>query len=339
VPLSGKAVHWVWPELVAEVAFRGWGKEGLLRQAAFKRLRDDKTYPDARQSALEVTITHPTRVVYKSAKITKARVAEYYRAIAPWLLPELARRPLSLLRCPAGAESNCFFQKHYLDSLGEGVKSISLRQKSGAEDYIYVDDVRGVLALVQMNTLEFHPWGSQVSAPELADRLVFDLDPDEGIDWKRVVAAAKDVRDRLAEAGLKSFVRTTGGKGLHVVVPITPGPSWDEVKNFCGAFAQAMAAHRPEIYVATMSKSKRTNKIFIDWLRNARGATSVTSWSLRARAGAPVAVPLRWEELGSIRASNAFDLDKALRRAKALDSDPWAEMYRLRQALPGYKAA
>jgi bifunctional non-homologous end joining protein LigD len=336
--VAAREVHWVAPRLVAEVAFRGWGKEGLLRQAAFKRLRDDKTYPDARQAALEVTITHPTRVVYKSARITKGRVAEYYRAIAPWLLPELAKRPLSLLRCPSGAESSCFFQKHYLDSLGEGVKSISLRQKSGAEDYIYVDDVRGVLALVQMNTLEFHPWGSQVTAPEQPDRMVFDLDPDDGIAWKGVVAAAKDVRDRLAEAGLQSFVRTTGGEGLHVVVPITPGPSWDDVKNFCGAFAQAMAAHRPEIYVATMSKSKRTGKTFIDWLRNARGSTSVTSWSLRARPGAPVAVPLRWEELGRVRASNAFDLDKALRRAEALDSVPWADLYRTRQGLPGYKS-
>lgn len=335
--VSKGQVHWVAPRLVAEVAFRGWGKEGLLRQAAFKRLRDDKPYPDARQEALTVNITHPTRVVYRSAKITKGQVAEYYRAVAPWLLPELARRPLSLLRCPGGAETSCFFQKHYLDSLGEGVKAISLRQKSGAEDYIYVDDAQGVLALVQMNTLEFHPWGAQVGAPEKPDRLVFDLDPADGVDWKRVVAAAKDVRDRLAEAGLTSFVRLTGGKGVHVVVPITPGPGWDEVKNFCGAFAQAMATHRPEIYVATMSKSKRTDKIFIDWLRNARGSTSVTSWSLRARPGAPVAVPLRWQELGGIKSSNAFDLSKALRRAQALDSDPWAELYRVRQGLPGVK--
>jgi bifunctional non-homologous end joining protein LigD len=169
--------------------------------------------------------------------------------------------------------------------------------------------------------------------------MVFDLDPADEVDWKRVVAAAKDVRDRLEEAGLRSFVRLTGGKGVHVVVPVTPGPSWDELKNFCGAFAQAMAAHRPEIYVATMSKSKRTNKIFIDWLRNARGSTSVTSWSLRARPGAPVAVPLRWEELGSVRSSNAFDIHKALRRAQSLGTDPWAELYRVRQSLPGHNKA
>jgi bifunctional non-homologous end joining protein LigD len=336
--VSPRAVHWVKPQLVAEVAFRGWAKEGLLRQAAFKRLREDKSFPNSERAAAEVKITSPTRIVYKAAKITKGQVADYYRAIAPWLLPELARRPLSLLRCPGGIDASCFFQKHYLDSLGKSVKAIPLRQKSGTEDYIYVDDVQGVLALVQMNTLEFHPWGSQVGAPEQPDRMVFDLDPADDVDWKRVVIAAKDVRDRLAEAGLQSFVRVTGGKGLHVVAPIKPGPSWDELKDFCGTFAQAMAAHRPEIYVATMSKAKRTNKIFIDWLRNSRGSTSVTSWSLRARPGAPVAVPLRWEELDGVRASNSFDIAKALRRAESLDADPWAEIYRVQQRLPGQKS-
>jgi bifunctional non-homologous end joining protein LigD len=191
-----------------------------------------------------------------------------------------------------------------------------------------------MLALVQMNTLEFHPWGSRIDAPEKPDRMVFDLDPAEGVGWKQVVAAARDVRARLREAGLESFVRVTGGKGLHVVAPFTRGPSWDELKHFCESFADAMTAHRPQSYVATMSKSKRSGKIFIDWLRNTRGATSVTSWSLRARAGAPVAVPLRWEDLGRVGASAAFPLDKAARRAVALRSDPWAEIGQLQQKLP-----
>jgi bifunctional non-homologous end joining protein LigD len=333
--VSARDVHWVRPKLVAEVAYRGWGKEGLLRQAAFKGLREDKSLADLQpESTMDVKITSPDRVVYKSPRITKAEVADYYRAVAPWMLIELANRPLSLLRCPDGAEGTCFFQKHYLESLGGGVKAIKLKQKSGAEDYIYVDDAQGLLALVQMNTLEFHPWGSRTDAPEKPDRMVFDLDPADGIDWKTVVAAARDVRARLREAGLESFVRVTGGKGLHVVAPFARGPSWDQLKQFCEAFANAMAAHRPQSYVATMSKVKRTDKIFIDWLRNTRGATSVTSWSLRARAGAPVAVPVRWEDLGRIRASAAFDMHKAARRAASLAADPWAEMYKLDQKLP-----
>jgi bifunctional non-homologous end joining protein LigD len=334
--IAARDVHWLKPVLVAEVAFRGWGKEGLLRQAAFKRLREDKDVGElGGEAVVDVKITHPERLVYKSAKVSKGQVADYYRAVAPWLLPELANRPLSLLRCPDGADGTCFFQKHYLASLGSGVKAIKLRQKDGEEDYIYVDDLQGLLALVQMNTLELHPWGSKIDAPEQPDRLVFDLDPDEGIAWKEVVAAARDVRARLREAGLESFVRLTGGKGLHVVAPIDRGPSWEQVKHFCESFANAMVAHRPQVYVATMSKAKRSGRIFIDWLRNTRGATSVTSWSLRARAGAPVAVPVRWQDLGRIAGSNAFDIASATRRAAGLRDDPWAEIYRTRQALPG----
>ncbi len=336
--INARDVHWVKPVLVAEVAFRGWGKEGLLRQAAFKRLREDKSPRQVQVQAGtpgEVRITHPERIVFKSAKISKGDVASYYQAIAPWLLREMANRPLSLVRCPSGAEGTCFFQKHYLESLGGAVKAIKLRQKDGVEDYIYVDDAAGVLALVQMNTLEFHPWGSRIDASELPDRMVFDLDPDPGLDWKDVVAAARDVRARLRETGLESFVRLTGGKGLHVVAPLRRGPSWDQLKHFCEAFANAMVAHRPQTYVATMSKAKRTERIFIDWLRNTRGATSVTSWSLRARPGAPVAVPLRWEDLGRIPRPDAFDLHKALQRAAALRADPWQGIDALDQVLPG----
>lgn len=335
--ISAKDVHWVAPTLVAELEFRGLGKEGLLRQAAFKRLRDDKSPAGLSQETASAALrmTHPDRVVYPSPRTTKGQVAEYYRLIAPWILPELSNRPLSLLRCPSGAGGQCFFQKHYLDSLGSAVKAVALRQKTGVEEYLYVDDADGLLALVQMNTLEFHPWGSRIDAPEQPDRMVFDLDPDQGLPWRKVVEAAKDVRARLLETGLESFVRLTGGKGLHVVAPFDRGPTWGRLKHFCESFADAMVAHRPDAYVATMSKAKRSERIFIDWLRNARGATSVTSWSLRARPGAPVAVPLRWDELGRIRTAAAFDLAKATRRAATLGDDPWAAMYTLRQALPG----
>jgi bifunctional non-homologous end joining protein LigD len=342
VPFMARAVHWVAPTLVAEVAFRGWGKEGLLRQAAFKRLRADKRAAEiAPQVAPEkirkedaVELTHPDRVVFKDAGCTKVDVADYYRAVAEWLLPELRDRPLSLVRCPKGAQAGCFFQKHHADSLGDHVHAIALKQKSGTEDYLYVDSIQGVLELVQMNSIEFHPWGARVADPEAPDRLVFDLDPGEGVSWKQVVAAARDTRDKLRQAGLESFVRLSGGKGLHVVVPIAPGPSWDEVRRFCEGFAQAMAAHAPTRYVATMAKARRGGKVFIDWLRNTRGATSVASWSLRARKGAPVAVPLRWGELGRIERPDAYDLTRAKRRAASLRADPWAELDALSQVLP-----
>ena len=283
-----------------------------------------------------VVITHPERVVYPGAGISKGEVAAYYRAIAPWLLPEVANRPLSLLRCPDGTAGECFFQKHNNRALGDHVQAIALRQKSGTEDYLYIDDLAGLLELVQMNTLELHPWGSTVDDPEHPDRLVFDLDPGEGVSWTQIKAAARAIRMRLREAGLESFVRLSGGKGLHVVVPIVAGSaSWDQARDFCEAFAQALTAQAPDRYVATMSKDKRSGVIFIDWLRNGRGNTSVCSWSLRAREHATVAVPLRWEELARIASPQAFPLAKALQRAARLREHPWKELETLQQRLPG----
>lgn len=361
VPFKASSVHWVNPTLVAEVAFRGWAKEGLLRQASFRRLREDKTAKElgAAASAVPakaakaakatkapakakapdrdadgVTISHPERVVFANARLTKGDVADYYRQMARWILPEVARRPLSLLRCPDGVDKPCFFQKHHGTGLGDAVEAIPLEQKSGREDYLYIEDTEGLLQLVQMNTLELHPWGASVDDPEHPDRLVFDLDPGEGVTWAAIKAAARDVRDRLQEIGLESFVRLSGGKGIHVVVPLTPKADWAQAKDFCESFAQAMAEHAPDRYVATMSKAKRTGVIFIDWLRNARGATSVCSWSLRARPSAGVAVPLRWEELGRITAADAFPLPKALQRAQKLKKDPWEGIDQVKQVLP-----
>lgn len=279
-------------------------------------------------------LTSPGRVVYASAGLTKGEVAAYYEAVAPWMLPELARRPVSLLRCPDGAGDGCFFQKHWSVGLGRKLKHLRLREKEGAGEYPYVTDPESLLQLVQMNTLEFHTWGARVDAPEKPDRLVFDLDPDPAVAWKRVVAAARLIRARLQERGLDSFVRLTGGKGLHVVAPFARGPSWDRLKQFAEGFADALVAERPQEFIATMSKAKREGLIFVDWLRNSRGATAVTSWSLRAREGAPVAMPLRWEELGRVGAGNAFDLRRASKRAATLKADPWAGMYALKQRLP-----
>lgn len=269
-------------------------------------------------------LTSPDKLIYPGRKITKQRVADYYRAVAGRLLPEVARRPLSMLRCPDGVDGTCFFQKHHANSLGDGVHAVPIREKDGgSEDYVYIEDAAGLLALVQMNVLELHPWGATIDDLEHPDRLVFDLDPGAGVEWSAIRAAARDVRDRLAAVGLDSFLRLSGGKGLHVVVPIAPGPDWDRAKGFCGAFADAMALHAPDRYVATASKAKREGVIFIDWLRNARGATSVASWSLRARESAGVAMPLRWDELGRAKSGSDYDLDRALRRAASLKEDPW----------------
>ncbi|WP_164275142.1 DNA ligase D [Stenotrophomonas sp. B1-1] len=342
VPLRASSVRWVKPQVVAEVAFRGWGKEGLLRQASFKRLRSDKgkqdlgvTQPAAGRDDTAVAISHPERVVYPRQKLSKGDVADYYRQMARWILPEIAARPLSLLRCPDGVGKACFFQKHHGAGLGDAVHAVPLQQKSGREDYVYIDDARGLLQLVQMNTLELHPWGATVDDPEHPDRLVFDLDPGDGVSWAQVKTGARDVRDRLLQVGLQSFVRLSGGKGVHVVVPLQPKADWEQAKAFCEAFAQAMALEQPDRYVATMSKAKRSGVIFIDWLRNTRGATSVCSWSLRARDSAGVAVPLRWDELARVSAADAFPMPKALARAKRLKADPWQGIERLQQVLPG----
>ncbi len=323
IPLSIRTVTWVEPKLIVEVAFRGWAKEGLLRQASFTRLREDKAMKDIGGDT-EQRLTSPDKQIYPESGITKQMVADYYRTIAPRLLPEIARRPLSLLRCPDGLKGQCFFQKHHAGTLGANVHAVPIREKDGGkDDYLYIEDVEGLLDLVQMNALELHPWGSRIDDVEHPDLLVFDLDPGPGVKWKDVIAAARDVRARLEEIGMQSFVRLSGGKGLHVVLPIKPGPSWEQAKAFCEAFADAMATQTPDRYVATASKAKRQGVIFIDWLRNGRGATSVASWSLRARAGAGVAMPLRWDELGRTKSGAEFTMQRALTRASRLRKTVW----------------
>ena len=289
----------------------------------------------APKAAGTVRITHPERIVFPGTSISKGDVAGYYATIMEWFLPEVARRPLSVIRCPDGAGAGCFFQKHHADKLGAHVASILLKEKNGGSDrYLYVDDAQGVLELVQMNALEFHPWGSRVDDPERPDRLVFDLDPAPGIGWRDLVAAAKDVRARVEKHGLESFPRLSGGKGLHVVVPIRRGPDWSEAKAFCETIADEMATQDPSRYLAHASKAEREGRIFIDWLRNTRGATSVASWSLRARAGAPVAMPVRWSDLAKIESPAAFDLMAALKRAKTLRKAPWEDFATTKQTLP-----
>ncbi|HET7358637.1 MAG TPA: DNA ligase D, partial [Rhodanobacteraceae bacterium] len=341
-----RGARWLPPRTVAEVYFRGIGGNGLLRQPSLKTLREDKSADDlgdadrplaraaARKTApAAVAITHPDRVVFPEDGITKQQVADYYRAVMDWFLPGVTRRPLSIIRCPEGIGSACFFQKHMISGL-KRVGSVRLKEESGAAgQYLFVTDAESAIELVQFGAIEFHPWGASVEDPERATRLVFDLDPDPDVAWPRMVAAARLLRKLLQKVSLQSYVRTTGGKGLHVVVPLNPGVEWPTVKAFAQGFAQALTQMHPLEFVAVASKSRRKGRIFIDYLRNARGSTSVASYSLRARPGAPVAVPLRWEELGRIKGGQAFDIHSLPARLQRLRKDPWAGIDELRQDL------
>ena len=261
------------------------------------------------------TLSSPERVVYPDAKITKQDVYDYYSAIAPRLLEDLGGHLLSIVRCPDGIKGQHFFQKHLGAGFGDAVHQQMVVENDGDKaKYFYVDDLAGLLSLVQMNAIEFHPWGSRADDLEHPDRLVFDLDPDPGMTWSTVKASARELRDRLGELGLESFPRLTGGKGVHLVVPIAPRYPWPQARTFCETFAATLATQSPERYVVTMSKAKRKGRIFIDWLRNGRGATAVASWSLRARPGAPVAMPVTWEELARARKPDKYRLRQALER-------------------------
>ncbi|WP_449446070.1 DNA ligase D [Thermomonas brevis] len=349
-----RRARWVRPKLVVEAAYRGIGGNGLLRQASLKALRSDKSASDLRESDRgparaatrgnamnstnptgEIVITHPERVVFPDDGIRKQEVADYYRAIAPWLLPEIAGRPLSVVRCPQGAGRPCFFQKHHGQGMRQ-VDSVRLREESGDhEEYLVVHDEAGLMELVQFNALEFHPWGAKADAPDLADRLVFDLDPGPDVPWKDVVAAARTVCARLKELHLESWLRTSGGKGLHVVVPLRPACPWEQVKAFAHGFADALAASEPLKFLATSSKRLRKGRIFVDYLRNSRGATSVASFSLRARPGAPVAMPMRWAELGRLKSAAQFTLRNTPARVRRLRSHPWDGIDDVEQDLSG----
>jgi bifunctional non-homologous end joining protein LigD len=332
---SVRKVHWLKPDLVAEIAFAEFTASGSVRHASFLGLRGDKEAKDVTQEvkqpapepASDVTISSRDRVIFPEAKATKGDLADYYAAIAPVMLPHAARRPISLVRCPQGRGKKCFFQKHDSGSFGEHVFHVPIREKDGGhEDYIFVEDADGLLACVQMGTIEFHGWGSHADDVEAPDRMVFDLDPDEGLGFADVKKAALDIRRQLADIGLVSFAMLSGGKGVHIVVPLDPGHSWDAHKDFSKRFAEALSLAEPDRYVASMSKAKRKGKIFIDWLRNQRGSTAVMPYSVRARENAPVAVPIGWDELADISGGGAWTIKDAaelLERAAGTDLKGW----------------
>lgn len=344
--------HFVDPVFVAEIAFRGWTHDGLVRQGSFKGLRADKParqivrekpMPKAQAVKLSKTetgeiegirITHPDRVVFPGQGVTKRDLADYYVKIADLILPHLANRPLSLVRCPQGREKECFFQKHASPGWPEQLRKIRIREKSGSGEYMYVEGIEGVIAAVQMGVLELHVWGSHVGEVEKPDRMVFDLDPDEGLSFTKVKDAALDLKKRLEDFDLESFAMVSGGKGIHVVVPLAPKHSWDQHRAFSEALARLMEEQDPERYVATMSKKKRRSRIFVDYLRNQRGSTAISPYSSRARKGAYVAAPISWRSLGKLKNAHPFAVGDAAKLVRA--GDPWKGYRSLRQSLPKF---
>ncbi|MCL6707645.1 DNA ligase D [Pseudomonas sp. R2.Fl] len=333
--LERRDVRFVAPELVAEVEFRGWTADAHLRHASFRGLREDKKADDvvreepmaekAQAPQRTVPLTHPDRVYWPDAGVTKAGLADYYQAVWPRIAPFIVDRPLALLRCPEGIEGQSFFQKHSWRGMRKEIVRFKDPKDKNGEDYIGIRDLDGLIALVQGAALEIHPWGSTFSAIESPDMVIMDLDPGPGVEWQAVIDAAVEVRERLERIGLTGFLKTSGGKGLHVVAPLDRKARWTTVKAAMKALADEMARDDPDRYVSNISKARREGRILVDYLRNGRGATAVAPYSTRARPGAPVSMPLAWEELAPEIGPNHFTVNNALTRLDSQESDPWAD--------------
>lgn len=333
---------WLTPKLVAQIAYTEQTNDGRLRHPSYLGLREDKpaeevsmTKGDEETTEIKgVRLTHPNRVMYPEQGATKQQVAEYYAENAEKLLKYLKGRPLSLVRCPEGRSDECFFQKHVTAAAPDALKSIEIREKSGKRgQYLMIDNVKGLIAAAQIGALELHIWGVRADRIERPERIIFDLDPDEGVSFSKVRDSARELRDVLESAGLASFALLTGGKGIHVIAPLERRREWPDVKTFAKGLAQKLADASPKKYTAKSRKEDRKGKIFIDWLRNERGATAIAPYSLRAKPGAPVATPVSWEELGGIDAANAYNLDNIASRLSQLKSDPWKGYDDVRQSI------
>jgi bifunctional non-homologous end joining protein LigD len=341
---EARGAHWVKPQLVAEIAFAEFTADNVVRHASFLGLRGDKkaaeVVPERPQPVSvaaedRIKISNPERIVFPDWGITKGELADYFRAVAPLMLPWVAERPLTLVRCPQGRAKKCFFQKHDAGTFGAHVHHVPIEEKKGeVEDYLYIDDPAGLLTCVQMGTIEFHGWGARIEDYEKPDRLVFDIDPDEGLGFDAVKKAARDIKRHLADMGLQSFPLLTGGKGLHVVVPLRPEAQWPAVKDFAMRFAIALATAEPDRFTANLAKAARKGRMFLDYLRNQRGATAIMPYSTRARAGAPVSAPIAWDELDDYESGAQFTLrdgEALLERASSRTLQGWGEAS---QALP-----
>jgi bifunctional non-homologous end joining protein LigD len=360
-------VHWVKPELVAQISFTTWTRDYLVRQASFKGLREDKPAKEvvreqadspakqtkahphqhtampvsknsknskATPSRTDLPLTHPEKILDGESRMTKLDLANYLVAVSERMLPHVADRPLSVVRCPEGSGKPCFFQKHIGMGVPKGITNVPVPNKKdgSVEQYLTFNSVEGLIGMAQMGVLEIHPWGSKNNSLEKPDRIIFDMDPDEAIDWNTLAATAKEFRARLEEFGLQSFLKTTGGKGLHVVAPIQPENEWPAVKDFAHNVVLGMERKNPGLYVTKMTKALRKNRIYLDYLRNDRGSTAIAPYSSRARSGAPVALPLDWKELNT-KSRPVFHVMDFESWKKRLATDPWAEMLKVKQRL------
>lgn len=340
-----RGVRWVKPELVAEVRFSEWTEDGLLRHPSFQGLRTDKEArviererPAARRKSearaatqpprpasirlADVRLTHPDRVLYPDVGLTKKDLARYYESVADRILPHLRGRPLTLVRCPHGYQ-DCFYQKHVNERMPAAIGRVEIEEDGGRATYMTADSLEALLGLVQMGVLELHTWGATRDRLDRPDRLTFDLDPDPSLPWARVVEAAHLMKGLLTELGLVSFLKTTGGRGLHVVTPIQRSVDWKEAKEFAKSAADHLAATIPERFTSVMAKRARKGKLYIDYLRNARGATAIAAYSPRAKPGAPISAPITWDELSPKLKSDRFTVMNIMERLKDMTRDPW----------------
>lgn len=361
-----RGTHWVKPQLVVQVQYAGWTADGLLRHPVFQGEREDVlpssivraaaihagdlaklpgradseyspsgTQIPAKQvnSLSGLQMTHPDRPMYQDPPLTKLDLAKYYAAIAEWILPHIEKRPLSLVRCPDGQGREAFFQKRSTPGMPDAIRRVMLEENGQPVEYLVIDDLGGLVSLAQFGVLEIHPRGSRFDRIERPDRLVFDLDPGPGVTCPRIIDVALQLRELLAAAGLTSFVKTTGSKGLHVVVPIERRHEWPAVKLFCHAVARRLVAASPRELTISPSKQARMGKIYVDYRRNARGAIAVAPYSTRNRPGAPVSVPIGWHELKQQQGPAEYNVRNIIRRLASLTSDPWAEIGEVRQSL------
>jgi bifunctional non-homologous end joining protein LigD len=351
-----KGAVWLEPALVAQIDFTERTRDGRLRHPSYKGLREDKPAREVRRDQREdeeadmantsgkpakgsaptfdgITLTNPDRVLYPDIGLTKLDLAHYYEEVAPAMLPYVLNRPVSLVRCPEGYTKECFFQRHAMKGMSKAIKEIFIAGGETKKKYLYISDEAGLFGLVQIGVLEIHDWGVSLPKVREPDHIVFDLDPDEDLQFSILKAAAVEVRDFLSELGLKSFLKVTGGKGLHVVAPLTPKLGWSEVKAFAKAVADALVTARPDRYTANMAKKVRTGKIFVDYLRNQRGGTAICNYSTRARKGATVACPLRWDELKGLESAAPYTVRTLPARLKKSKRDPWEGYFATRQSI------
>ncbi len=352
---TGKGIHWVEPELIVEINFSNWTNEKILRNPVFLGLRSDKDQKDItieKETSLkkktkkskqvtkkevtldDVTLSHPDKILFRTEKITKQQIAHYYAEVSDFMLEAMGDRPLSLVRCPNGSEKQCFFQKHpTMGKVPPHLTGFKVKEKKKSEIYLALNSYQGLKQLVQLNSYEIHTWNCNYQNLMAPDQIVIDFDPDEDLTFKDVIKAAQTLKKMLDKLKLKSFVKLSGGKGVHVHIPFDPDYTWDEVKAFSKALADQMEANEPDKYLSNMSKKLRKGKIFVDYLRNGFGSTAVAPYSLRSRKISAVAMPIEWSELPKIKSSDQFTLKKALLKIKNRKKDPWKDFFKVKQKI------